>query len=62
MSVNCVRNLPELIPRELLFSAPVKCMPKISPDGKKLVYLSMENNIMNLLIKTTGIKADMSSE
>jgi len=52
LSVNCVCNLPELIPRELLFSAPVKCMPKISPDGKKLAYLSMENNIMNLRIKT----------
>jgi RNA polymerase sigma factor (sigma-70 family) len=52
LSVNCICNLPELIPRELLFSSPVKCNPKISPDGKKLAYLSLENNIMNLWIKS----------
>ncbi|MEQ8222949.1 MAG: alpha/beta fold hydrolase [Candidatus Eremiobacterota bacterium] len=52
LSINCVCNLPDLIPRELLFSDPVKCDPRISPGGKKLAYLALENNVMNLWIKS----------
>ncbi len=52
LSINCVCNLPDLIPRELLFSDPVKCDPRISPDGKKLAYLALENNVMNIWIKS----------
>jgi RNA polymerase sigma factor (sigma-70 family) len=45
-------DLQEIIPRELLFSEPLRCNPKISPDGTKLAYIASVNNIMNLWIKT----------
>jgi RNA polymerase sigma factor (sigma-70 family) len=50
-------DLPEIIPREILFSETVKD-PKISPDGKKLAYLSSVNNVMKLCIKTPGKEDD----
>lgn len=52
LSASRVYSIPPLIPRELLFSDPEKCDPRISPDGKKLAYLALENNVMNLWIKS----------
>jgi len=50
--------LPELIPRKILFGDPLKYNPKISPDGKKIVYMSSSNNILNLCVKTIGEEDD----
>jgi len=47
-------KLPELIPREIIFSEPQKSNPKISPDGKRLAYLAPVNNIMNIWVRTIG--------
>ena len=49
---------PELIPRDKLFSAPLKYNPKISPDGKKIAYIAPVNNVLNLWIKTIGKEDD----
>jgi len=49
---------PELIPRDILFSAPLKYNPKISPDGKKIAYIAPVNNVLNLWIKTIGKEDD----
>lgn len=35
-------ELPPLIPREVLFGNPDKASPKISPDGKRLAYLTVQ--------------------
>jgi RNA polymerase sigma factor (sigma-70 family) len=51
-------DLPAIIPRKVLFSAPVKYNPKLSPDGKKLAYLAPVDNIINIWIKTIGQEDD----
>ena len=57
MKHNDLSDLPEIIPREVLFRESTK-YPKISPDGEKLSYLSSVNNVMNLCIKTMGKEDD----
>jgi len=57
--VSQISNLPELIPRELLFNAPLTNnplanRPQLSPDGKKVLYLASINNILGLWVKTIG--------
>jgi len=52
--------VPPIIPRRLLFSDPLKNNPRISPDGKKLAYLSQNNNLLNIYIKTIGEDDDRS--
>jgi hypothetical protein len=52
-------NLPELIPRELLFNTHIMNsyyanVPQLSPDGKKVIYLLSINDMSGLWIKTIG--------
>lgn len=49
-------ELPPLIPREALFSTPVRDFPKISPDGKKLAYLapSKDGSAANIWVRSLG--------
>jgi dipeptidyl aminopeptidase/acylaminoacyl peptidase len=46
------KNDNPLIPRSLLFGNPVKAMPSLSPDGKKLAYLAPDkNNVLNVWVR-----------
>lgn len=48
-------ELPDLIPMNALFGGGAKGLPKISPNGKFLAYLSpSENGVVNIWIKTPG--------
>ncbi|MEQ8169582.1 MAG: sigma-70 family RNA polymerase sigma factor [Candidatus Eremiobacterota bacterium] len=52
-------DLPALIPRDVLFNTPLinnplAKTPRLSPDGKKVVYMAPGNNILGLWIKTIG--------
>src|SRR3989338_3513815 len=49
---------PSLIPREVLFGNPLKASPKISPDGKKIAYLSPVDNVLNVWVKTVDQEDD----
>lgn len=48
----------EMIPRSLLFEAPDKIMPQISPSGKYLSYLAPIDQVMNIWIRTIGKNDD----
>ncbi|MEQ8190078.1 MAG: sigma-70 family RNA polymerase sigma factor [Candidatus Eremiobacterota bacterium] len=48
----------ELIPREILFAESLKTNPRISPDGKRVLYQVPENNLLNFWIKTAGEEDD----
>ena len=48
----------DLIPREILFAESLKTNPRISPDGKRVIYQVLENNLLNFRIKTTGEEDD----
>jgi len=59
-SMNRASKLPELIPRDVIFNvpltnSPMSKKPKLSPDGKKIIYLASINNILGLWIKTIGL-------
>ena len=46
-------QLPTLIPREVLFTSPVKKDPQISPDGKYLAYLGRDNrNVLQVWVRS----------
>ena len=44
----------QLIPREILFGNPVKTSAQISPDSKRLAYLALVNNVLNVWEGTIG--------
>jgi len=60
MSVGeALADLPELIPRELLFGNPQRTNPQISPDGQYLAYLAPdENNVLQVWMRTVGQQDD----
>jgi dipeptidyl aminopeptidase/acylaminoacyl peptidase len=48
-------ELPPLIEREILFGAPEKISPQLSPDGKYLAYIAPdENNVLQVQLRTVG--------
>ena len=49
-----VAELPDLIPREVLFGNPAKISPKISPDGKFLAYIAPDQGVLNVWVRTIG--------
>lgn len=52
-------ELPQLIPREVLFGNPVKTGAQISPNGKMLAYVAPdEKGVMNLWVRTLGRNDD----
>ncbi len=51
-------DIPELIPREVLFGNPVKTRPRLSPDGKLLAYIAPFDNVLNIWVRTIGTKDD----
>jgi len=52
------RELPPLIPREVLFGNPEKANPQISPDGTKLAYLAPHEGVLNVWVRTIGKNDD----
>ncbi|MGA3035846.1 MAG: S9 family peptidase [Vulcanimicrobiaceae bacterium] len=52
-------DLPPLIPRSVLFGAPERATPKISPDGVMLAYLApASNGKLAIWVKTIGKSDD----
>ena len=51
---------PPLIPRELLFGTPTnsKCAPDLSPNGKYLSYVAIDNQVMNVWVRSIGKQDD----
>lgn len=45
---------PTLLARSVLFSNPDRAMPTISPDGKRLAYLSSVDGVLNVWVAPTG--------
>lgn len=52
-------DLPELIPRKVLFGNPIQDEIQISPSGTRLAYLApSKDGVMNLWVKTRGKNDD----
>ncbi len=47
-------ELPDLIPRDVLFGNPEKISPQISPDGKFLAYIAPDQGVLNVWVRTIG--------
>ena len=47
-------DLPDLIPREVLFGNPEKISPQLSPDGKFLAYIAPDKGVLNVWVRTVG--------
>jgi dipeptidyl aminopeptidase/acylaminoacyl peptidase len=45
---------PTLLARSVLFSNPDRAMPTISPDGKRLAYLSSVDGVLNVWVAPVG--------
>ncbi|HUU26485.1 MAG TPA: S9 family peptidase [archaeon] len=58
ISVRAFAQLPQLIPREVLFGDPEIINPKISPDGTRVAYCAPKAKVMNIWIRTIGKKDD----
>src|SRR5262249_5424971 len=44
-----------LIPRKVIFGNPVKTLPQISPDGKRLAYIAPDDkNVLQVWVQTLG--------
>jgi dipeptidyl aminopeptidase/acylaminoacyl peptidase len=50
-------SLPPLIPRSVLFGAPARLYPALSPDGARVAYVGPLDGIPNIWVQTIG-KAD----
>jgi acetyl esterase/lipase len=49
-----------LIPRDVLFGNPVKALPAISPDGRRLAYIAPSaEGILNVWVRTLGAADDV---
>lgn len=49
-----------LIPRSILFGNPVKALPDISPDGRRLAYLAPSpEGVLNVWVRTIGLEDDV---
>lgn len=44
-------ELPPMIPRSVLFQDPAADSPRLSPDGRRLAYLSNEAGVMNIRVR-----------
>lgn len=51
-------QVPELIPREILFGNPTRVTPKLSPDGKYMAYLAPVDDVLNVWVRTVGREDD----
>jgi WD40 repeat protein len=44
------RDLPPLIPREVLFGNPERIQPSVSPDGTRLAWVAPRDGVLNLWV------------
>ncbi len=53
-----------IIPKKIIFGNPERSSPRISPDGKKLAYLSSFNGVLNVFVRDleTGIDRVITSD
>lgn len=51
-------DLPDLIPKDVLFGNPERTMVEISPDGEKISYVASNEGIMNVWVRTIGKEDD----
>lgn len=51
-------QLPELIPREVLFGNPERTSPRLSPDGKFMAWLAPDQGVLNVWVRTVGKEDD----
>ncbi len=56
--VESKRGPSELIARDILFGNPDRASPQISPDGKRLAYLSPVNGVLNVWVAPVDKLAD----
>ncbi|EDM77298.1 dipeptidyl anminopeptidase [Plesiocystis pacifica SIR-1] len=45
---------PDLIPRELLFGNPDRAAPRLSPDGKRIMWLAPDEGVLNVWVAPAG--------
>ena len=45
---------PALIPRAVLFGNPERTAPRLSPDGRSLVYLAPADGVLAVWLQTVG--------
>ena len=48
----------DLIPRDVLFEAPERANPQVSPDGTKLAFLAPRDGVLNVWVRTLGKSDD----
>jgi len=54
LPISAGADLPELIPREVLFGNPVKTQARISPDGKHIGWLAPSDcDVLNIWVRST---------
>ena len=51
-------QLPELIPREVIFGNPEKASPQLSPDGARLAYIAPVDGVLNVWVGPVGGTAE----
>lgn len=51
-------RMPPLIPRQLLFAGQGRAKPALSPDGRRLAYLSPVKGVVNVWVRTLGKSDD----
>ncbi len=51
-------QLPELIPRAVLFGNPERASPQLSPDGKLMAWLAPDQGVLNVWVRTVGKQDD----
>jgi dipeptidyl aminopeptidase/acylaminoacyl peptidase len=56
--IPCFSEGKDLIPRAIIFEAPEKLDPLISPDGKYISYLAPIDQAMNVWVRTVGMNDD----
>jgi len=46
--------LPSLVPRSVLFGAPARVFPALSPDGARVAYIGPVDGVPNIWLQTVG--------
>lgn len=58
LAASCAQREPKLIPTTVLLGNPVKTLPAVSPDARRLSYLAPYNGVLNVWVRTIGAGDD----